>query len=143
MAEPIVDAFGGDSMLDLDFSDVYEPIILSEGTEVHMRIESAEKHESKAGSMSIHVTLEDPSNDHVDFVHYYLVIPDSSTDAKTANKQLSRIRDLYKCFSIDYQNRPVDVERDLPGAVGDVILGEEDDPQYGKKNTVKSLIIPK
>ena len=126
------------SLLNLNFDDVYDPETLPQGTEVQLRIAKAEDHESKAGNPSTHVIFEDPSNEKVDEIHHYFSTPTGDTEPKVANRMLASYRAFYKCFGID--NAPdLDIDTFM-GLTGYCIVNEEETPEYGKKNTIKTFL---
>jgi len=134
----------GDSMLDnSDLGDTFTPTIHADNDEVHLRITKGEMHTKETtGNVSIHAVLEDMDDDHADDINVYIGIPNERTELKVANKMRLRRKEFYQCFGIDYSG-PVDVERDLPGKDGYVIVSESDNPPFGRQNSIKSYIQPR
>jgi len=128
------------SLLDVNFDDVYDFELIPDGTEVELRISTAEIALSKSQNPMLHVKLSDPTNPKVDDIHHYIILPiaDADMDPTVINKRKMRLRDFYVCFDVD-TNHPVDVSRDLPGQTGICIVGV-DPSDMGDRNIVKSFV---
>jgi hypothetical protein len=124
------------SYLDLNMDDVFEPSVHDADQEVRMRITSAKLGSKKDDSAAqrIEVVLSDPADDTVSDIYLYLSLPKSDLDRKKANAMKIRIRDFITCFSL---STDLDIERDYPGKEGWVVVGLEDSPEFGKRNTVR------
>lgn len=129
------------TILDVDLDDTFEPKQLPDGEEVKLRVNRAEIHTSKNGNISLHVVFEDPTDETVDDIHTYFGLPDQSDGAKIANKKKLRLKQFGEAFGTNLSG--ADVERDLPGLEGECIVGLEEDQEYGPRNYVKSMNVPK
>jgi len=130
-----------DTLLDVNVDDTWAPEVYPDNTEAQIRIVSAEKHTSdRTGNKSAHVKFDDPSNFKIEYIHIYMGLPASDDDEKTSNNKRRRIKEFYSCFDIAPGPGGVNLETDLPGKTGYVILGVEDDAQYGQRNVIKKFV---
>lgn len=135
------------SMLDLNFDDVYEMETFGEGQEISVRIASAviTPKKTNPNETQLVVKLEDPSDEKKEDIMLYLPIPtedERMREPKKANKKMLRIQDFYDCFDID-KSRPVDF-RTVVGNTGFVVIGvQPPDGQYSERNFVRSFVLRK
>jgi hypothetical protein len=125
------------TFLDENLEDVYEPKVSDDDTEAHLRIVSAVLGAKKddADAKRIEVTFTDPSDpEFKDFTKYFSLVENS--DPKKANTQKKVRRDFYACFGIDFSRGGVDID-EMIGHEGWVVLGLDDDPEFGRKNFIK------
>ncbi len=130
-------------LLDVNFNDGGELELLPDNTEVRLRVTRSEMTPGvkNPDSMQLVLRLEDPSNPMVDDIYHRQVIPDPSTkeeDPKAYMKSVNRFTDLHVCFGVSTDS-PSDSD-DFVGAEGDCLVRLEDDPTYGRKNTIKQFI---
>lgn len=133
------------SLLDINFDDVYEPKTLEADQEARLRISSAVYGSKKSDpeARRLEITLTNPTDSEFKDFTVYLSIPNAEADKKKANAQKKRIQDFYSCFGIV---PPLSVNEDgsIPDIVGKegwVVVGLDDDPEYGKKNTARKFIV--
>jgi len=126
------------------FGDVPTLKVLDEGAEVKLRVVSAELAPSKAGKLQLTVRLDCPDDELVDDIYLYITWPTQdlkASDPKKFVKSVNYLNDFWSCFGID-ASQGVDVARDLVGATGWLLVGQEE--YEGKmKNKVKKLILPR
>lgn len=131
------------SILDLNFQDVYEPELIPDGTEITLTIRSAEQVRTKSGKNAmLNVVLYDASNPKTAPFTERLVVPsdtDKADDLAKWNNGMRRIQNFLKCF--DLPSTGVDPAEAFPGATGTVIVREEEDETYGKKNSVRKFVV--
>lgn len=128
------------SILDLNFDDVYEFETIPDGEEVQLRIAKAEIYRKEGGTRNnLHVIFEDPSNERIQDLHIYMGLPNPDDDAKLANKMKLRIKAFYEATGADMSG-PIDLQ-DLVGETLYVVVGEEDDPEYGRRNYIRSFSV--
>lgn len=129
------------SFLDLNLNDTWEPKTHEADKEVIMRVSSAKLGNKKddLSAQRIEVVLSDPADDTVKDVYIYLTIPRADTDRKKANDMKNRIKDFYIWCGLDPM-MPINIERDLEGKQGWVVLGVDDSAEFGTRNTVKRWV---
>lgn len=128
------------SPLDTNFDDVYDFETLADRSEAQVRVGRVQIQPGKDDSRkSIHLTLEVLDSPKLESIHYYLPIPKPEEDMRTANRLKQKIKACYEACGCT----PGDAPAVLMGREMWVIVGEEDDPKYGRRNTIKSCIVPK
>jgi len=131
------------SILDLNFSDVYEPELFEDGKEVTLTIRSAElgMTRSRANEL-LTVVLYDPSDPKKAPIVERLTIPsesDKAADIAKWNNMMRRLQSFFQCFNLPTSG--VSPSEAFPGATGTVIVREEDDDTYGKRNSVRKFVV--
>jgi len=132
------------SLLDVVTEGAQELELLEDGLEVTVRIVNLEvvPVKSRPGSSQLSVRFDVPSNPLADDMYGYVSLPDAAlkeSDPKAFSKAVGRFKDFCKCFSVD-SSGPIDSD-DFKGMTGDVIVGLEDDPQYGRRNRIKQYVV--
>lgn len=130
-------------LLDVNFNDGGELELIPDNTETKLRVTRSETTPGKSDpdATLLVLRLEDPSNNLVDDIYHRQVVPDPRTkeeDPKAYMKAVNRFRDLCVCFGVSIDGT-LDSD-DFVGATGDCIIRIEDDPQYGRKNSIKRFI---
>ena len=126
------------SFLDLDGMDnVIEPTTVPDGTEAEVRIESAEVKTSKAGNPYLSIRLSVPADLACADFNHMVMLPTSEDTPKEKNNKLYRIKQFAEAFGLPLSGG-IDLEM-AKGATAWAILGETDDPTYGKQNRIKSF----
>ena len=130
-----------ESILDINFDDVYDFETLPADTEAQLRVLRAEIHTSqRSGNKMIHFVFDVPDNPRIDDIHHYAGLPGEDDDAKMRNKKLQRVKEAYIALGVT----PGRVEMsDFVGQTCWAIVGEETDAQYGTRNTIKSFVLPR
>lgn len=125
-------------LLDLNFDDVYDFETLPDGEEVQLRIAKAEVYRKEGGTRNnLHIIAEDPSNERIQDIHLYMGLPNPDDDAKLANKMKLRVKAFYESVGADMSG-PIDLN-DLVGETFYCIIGEEEDPDFGQRNFIRSF----
>jgi len=128
------------SILDMNFEDVFDFEVLPDSTEHQLRIAKAEVYKKEGGERSnLHIIFDVPDNPRVDDIHIYMGLPIPADDEKRVNKMKVRIKAFYEAVGVDTNAGPIDLN-DLVGETLYVIIGEEDDNQYGKRNFVRQFL---
>jgi hypothetical protein len=130
------------SILELHFDDVYDFETLPDGEEVQLRIARAEIYRKEGGTRSnLHVIFEDPSNERVQDIHVFMGLPTADDDVKLANKMKLRIKAFYEAAGIDMSG-PIDLDN-LVGETLYAVVGEQEEPGYGRQNFIRSFSVPR
>ncbi len=134
------------SILDINMDNIPELKLIEDGKEVRLQIKAATEVPIKAQPDKIQykVVLDDPADPLVDDIIKYLPRPtqaDREIDEKAYAKQGNILRDFCKCFNIPTADG-VDVDS-FPGSEGDCIVGVESDLQFGTKNIIQRVVVPK
>lgn len=131
------------SLLDVSIEGAQELKLLDDGDEVTSSIVNAEVVDvkSRPGAKQLSVRLSIPSDPLVDDIYTYVGIPSEGireVDEKAFSKMVARFKTFCDCYSVDYSGS-IDSD-DFKGATGDIIVGLEDDPVYGRRNRVKQYV---
>lgn len=126
----------GESFLDLDLENVPTLITLPEG-EYKVRIASCEVKTSQSNKQYINVRFDVPSEPMSEDIYHLLMLPSNEATEKQNIRRRADIRDFCLAFGVE-PSRPA--MNDFIGQEGWVLLAEEDDPQYGKRNVVKKVV---
>jgi len=130
------------SILDMNFDDVYDFETLPDSSEAQLRVTAAEVYRKEGGTRSnLHITFDDPSNDRVQDIHLYMGLPIEDDEPKRVNKMKLRIKAFYEAVGADMSG-PIELQ-DLIGETLTAIIGEEDDSEYGKRNFIRSFVVPR
>ena len=138
------------SSMEKEITDVPEPTTIKKGTEVKARIISVrtgivEKEESdyfgiSYFSVSYDVPSEPLSKEFNDFFWDLVDIEKlRAISEKTALGAIRHFRTFAESFGLDY-SRPFDLEDDLPGKEGWLIVGIKKSDEYGDQNTVQKYL---
>lgn len=140
------------SKMEGEIANAPEPIALKKGTEVKARIISVrtgvvDKEDSDYigiayFSVSYEATDEPLAKEFNDF--FWDLIDREKLAAiseKTALGAIRKFRNFSAAFGLDY-SRPFDLEDDLPGKTGWLIVGTKKSEEYGDQNTVQKYLAP-
>ena len=135
------------SSMENEIENAPEPTVLKKGTEVKVRIiavrtGTVEKEESAyLGCDYFSVTFEasdEPlAKEFSDF--FWDLNNKGKISEKSYLRALRHFRNFAEAFELDY-SKPFDLEDDLVGLVGWVIVGIQKDDEYGDKNTVSKYV---
>ena len=140
------------SKMEKEIANVPEPTTLKKGIEVKARIISVrvgvvDKEESDYDGISYfsvaYEAVDEPAAKEFNDFFWNLVDRDKLADI-SEKAMLSAIRKFSKfadAFGLDY-SRPFDLEDDLPGKIGWVIVGTKKSEEYGDQNTVQKYLLP-
>lgn len=124
------------------FQNTYEPKSLAEG-EYQLRILNLEMKDSqKTGGKFIQATFEIVNEPEAKNVYHVMMLPTANDDEKKKNGRTRAIIAFAAAFGVDVTKEGLKPEA-MIGNMGWAILREEDDPEYGTKNSVKKFVIPK
>ena len=136
------------SDLETEIADAEEPKVLPAGTEVKARIINVltgiSESERFNGCTWYQVLFDVPDNPMViEFNDFFWDLDRELLDAKSYSRSLYQFQQFAAAFGIDY-SKPFSWTDDLVGKEGWMIVGlGKDDPEYGRKNTVKKYVVPK
>jgi hypothetical protein len=140
------------SKMEGEIANAPEPTALKKGTEVHARIIGVrtgvvEKDESDyIGISYFSVSFDAPDDPFAkEFSDFFWDLCDveklKSISEKTAVGAMRKFRNFADAFGLDY-SRPFDLEDDLPGKTGWLIVGVKKSDEYGEQNTVSKYLTP-
>jgi hypothetical protein len=140
------------SKLEGEIKNAPEPTTLKKGTEVKARIiavrtGASEKEDSDYYGISyFSVVFDTPDEPLVkEFSDFFWDLVDfealRSVSEKTANSALRHFRTFAEAFNIDF-SRPFDIEDDLLGKEGWLIVGIKKSEEYGEQNIVQKYLAP-
>jgi len=141
------------SKLEEEIKNAPEPTTLKKGTEVKARIIAVrtgvvEKEESAyVGVSYFSVTFDAPDEPIVkEFNDFFWDLVDidkiKKVSEKTAFGAIRHFRNFAGSFGLDY-SRPFDLEEDLFGKEGWIIVGIKKSDEYGEQNTVQKYLSSK
>lgn len=132
---------GEESFINVNTDDAVELQSLAAGTEVQVRITSASIEMSqKTGGQYIAVRLDIPSEPFSKDIFHVMMLPTQSDDPKKANNRKLALRKFCDAFGVSTQGANLG---EWVGCTAWAILREEDDPEYGKRNSIKSWVAGK
>lgn len=132
-------------LLDLpNMDNVPEIKVLDADTEVILLVKKSELTDVKddPSLKNLFLTLEVEGDPLVDDIRAYIRVPAEATreaDLKKFAKEVERFKTVCKCFNVDIGG-DTDAD-DFVGRTGEAILNFEDDPTYGRKNSIKTWIV--
>jgi len=131
------------SYLDINVDDAQDIHTLPNDSECMLRVEEAAINPKKddASKQVFYLMLTDPNDPTFQEVKLWMTVPDAEQEARDPrayNKSLLRWRDFYK--AIGHSGGPFDPEA-IVGVDVWVLLGEEDDPQFGLRNFVRKFVV--
>jgi len=122
------------------FANTYEPESVPEG-EYNLRVTNIEEKDSqKTGGKFLQVTMEILDKPKAKNIYHIMMFPTAQDDEKKKNGRLNAIQKFVTAFGADI-TAGVDL-KSLIGNSGWAILREENDPEYGTKNSVKKFVLP-
>jgi len=126
------------SFMNIDFTDTFEPKSVEPG-EYQLRVLRTEtKTSQKSGGEYLNVQFEIVDNPEAKDIYKIFMYPTSQDDKKKANSRKTAILNfITACGEEPTPNFDLSV---LDGATCFAILGEEDDPEYGLRNTVRKFL---
>ena len=138
------------SKMEKDIANVPEPTTLKKGTEVKARIITVrtgvtEKEGSDYYGLSyFSVTFDTPDEPLAkEFNDFFWDLVDvdklKAISEKTALGAMRHFRSFADAFGLDF-SRPFDLEEDLPGKEGWLIVGIKKSEEYGDQNTVQKYL---
>ena len=132
----------------VDYSDIaeeiegaQEPITLKAGTEVKARIISVRTGTSEKNDCEWWTPVFDVPDEPMvkEFNDFFWQLDKSKLDPKQYARTLFQFQQFTKAFGLDL-SRPFDLEEDLIGLEGWLIVGTRKSEEYGEQNTVKKYI---
>ena len=124
--------------------DAPEPTTLEAGTEVKARIISVRTGTSDKNDCDWFMpTFEVPDEPMVkEFNDFFWQLDSEKLTGKEYQRAMYKFKMLAKAFALDL-SRPIDLEVDLMGLEGWLIVGLRKDEEYGEQNTVRKYVVPK
>lgn len=138
------------SSMEKDIVNASEPTALKKGSEVKARIISVrtgvvDKPESDYNGLSYFSVSFDASDEPLakEFSDFFWDLIDreklTAISEKTAIAAMRKFRNFADSFGLDY-SRPFDLEDDLPGKQGWLIVGIKKSDEHGDQNTVSKYL---
>ena len=138
------------SKLEVEIKNAPEPTVLKKGTEVKARIIAVrtgvtEKEDSDYYGISYFSVVFDTPDEPLakEFSDFFWDLSDlenlKNVSEKAAAGALRHFRSFAEAFGIDY-SRPFNIEDDLPGKEGWLIVGIKKSDEYGDQNTVQKYL---
>lgn len=124
------------------FADTYEPVSMKPG-EYQLRILNAtlETQKKEPYGKYLSFALEIPSEPKSKNIYHVMMLPTTKDDEKKANNRKLAMLNFFKAFDIDVSSG-LNLQACI-GRTGWAILEEEDDPEYGTRNRLKKVVLPK
>ena len=140
------------SKMESEITNAPEPTALKKGTEVRARIIGVrtgivEKDESDYVGISYFSVSYDAPDEPLakEFNDFFWDLCDveklKGISEKTAIGAMRKFRTFAEAFGLDY-GRPFDLEDDLPGKTGWLIVGVKHSDEYGDQNSVQKYLAP-
>lgn len=133
------------SNMEKEIADAEEPKMLPKGSEVKARIIAvrtgvSEKNDAKWFTPVFDVPSEPLAMEFSDF--FWDLCDRDKLDAKAFARNLTKFKNFAAAFGLDY-SKPFDLEDDLIGLEGWVILGVKKSDEYGDQNSVSKYMAGK
>lgn len=132
------------SNLEQEIADAPEPKIMPKGSEVKARIINVRTGEDKHGLPYFMPVFDVPDEPLVlefsDF--FYDLVALDKHDEKSKARSLRKFKIFAEAFDLDF-SKPFDIEDDLIGLTGWVILGVKKSEEYGEQNQVSKYVAGK
>jgi hypothetical protein len=123
------------------FENTYEPETVKEG-EYNLRITDLEvKASQKTGGNFVQVAMEIVGEPKAKNIYHVMMFPTAQDDEKKKNNRLNAIQKFVTAFG-ETITAGFNL-KSLIGNTGWAILREEEDAEYGMKNTIKKFVLPK
>jgi len=137
------------SSMEKEIDEVPEPTIIKKGTEIKARIIGVrtgvvDKEDSAYYGISYFTVSFDAPDEPLakEFNDFFWDLVDrAKLSEKDALRSMRKFRTFAEAFGLDY-SRPFDLEDDLPGKVGWLIVGVKTSDEYGPQNTVQKYLAP-
>ena len=126
-------------ILDVKSDDAPEFHTLENGSEVELRIASAEMRNSKGGDPMLAIRFDIPADPLAKDINHFIMLPNSKDNEKQSAQKLNRVKEFKAAFGLPAVG-PI-AQEDMEGARGWGILAEEESTEYGKQNKVKKFVI--
>lgn len=120
-----------------DLENAQDPIAMEPGEYKIRIIECDGERENSAGNPYLLPRFEVCDQPLAKDFTLYLPLPHDEMDEKQKMRTIAKLKHFCQCFSISLQG--FDPE-DLQGAEGWVMLGVDNDEQYGEQNYIKSFV---
>lgn len=127
------------SLIDLHLGEVPD-LHTVEPSEYQLQVISAESKVSIKGNPMIAVMFDILGSDNAQSVFHTLMLPKPEDDEKAANSKKRRIKAFFEAFDV-HLDGSVELD-DLTGSTGWAILKEEDDEEFGARNTISRFVTP-
>lgn len=133
------------SNMEKEIANAEEPKMLPKGSEVKARIIAvrtgvSEKNDAKWFTPVFDVPSEPLAMEFSDF--FWDLCDRDKLDAKAFARNLTKFKNFAAAFGLDY-SKPFDLEDDLIGLEGWVILGVKKSDEYGDQNSVSKYMAGK
>jgi len=112
---------------------------LPTGTEVELRITSAEMKNSKKGDPMLALKLDIPGEPYAKDIFHYIMLPAPSDDDKKRAQKLNRLKEFKATFQLPACG-PITSE-DMEGARGWTILREEEGLNGEMQNSIQKFVV--
>ncbi len=122
---------------DYDLENAQDPIAVEPGEYQVRIIECDGKRENSSGNPYVLPRFELCDEPLAKDFTLYLPLPHGDMDAKQKMRTVAKLKNFCACFGIAFQG--FDPE-DLAGTEGWVILGKDNDDEYGEQNFIKSFV---
>lgn len=127
-------------ILDVETENAPEFKTLPAGSEVELRIVSAEmKNAKQSGAPMLAIRFDIPSEPLSKDVYHNIMMPTNSDDEKARGQKLNRLKEFKACFGLPASGAIA--SEDMEGARGWAILKEEDGLNGELQNSVKKFVV--
>lgn len=120
-------------LLDYNLDEAKSLTTLADGEEVRLRITYFEKKNSKKGKPMLAMVLEPVEIADASAIFHNIMLPAEGMEPRQFNQTLLRLKAFVENFKLPW---PLDPEEER-NEEGYAIVGEEEDEEYGKRNTIK------
>ena len=120
-------------LLDYNLDEAKPLTTLADGEEIRLRITHLEKKNSKKGKPMLAMILTPVEIADAATIFHNLMLPTEGMEARQINQALLRLKAFVENFKLPW---PLDPEEER-NEEGYAIVGEEEDEEYGKRNTIK------
>lgn len=130
------------SLLNVNLADAKKFTTIANDTQCTLRIAQAEIKAVKAdpSRSQLYLQFVDPSDPTVQEIRFYLAVPTANMQAQDERayiRLVNRWESLAKATGVDVSQAE---ERDFVGCDVEVVVGEEEDPQYGMQNFIRRFV---
>jgi len=133
------------SVLDLNLEKYEEPVVVESG-EYLLTLSALQLKTSSDGNKYFSAAFDVTERPEAASVFHIFMLPDDKHDAKVVNAWGLNLRKFFQSFDIDYKTLKLDKDDKaigIRGKKGWAFLAIEEDPEYGTRNVVKRIIVPK
>lgn len=121
-------------LLDFNLSDVTDEKVLPPGEHAIKIIDASHEVSKNSGNPMLRLIIGITDEEDVANIFHYIVLPGKEDDDSTRNRKLRRFRDFITAIGMDISG-PVDTDL-IKGQTGWAMLKEEDDAEFGQRNTI-------